>query len=80
MTGSKDLKSIVAELAGCDLAEINADFSLDRPGLEGSLRRAILIASIRRHLGKDCMQAGRVKTFGELEAAVETASQGPAVP
>jgi hypothetical protein len=67
------LKSIVAGLAGVGEAEVDAAFSLDRPGLDSSLKRAVLIASIRKKLGKNCMEAGRAKTFGDLEAAVASA-------
>jgi hypothetical protein len=69
----KRLEEIVGELAGCDPGAVDDGFSLDRPGLDSSLRRAILIAAIRRELGKDCMQAGVSRTFGELRQAVAEA-------
>ncbi len=69
----KDLKGIVAGLTSVDPSEIDAAFELDRPGLDTSLKRAVLIASIRKNLGKNCMEAGRAKTFGDLEAAVSSA-------
>ncbi|MBU2652676.1 MAG: hypothetical protein KKA81_17250 [Bacteroidetes bacterium] len=69
----KTLEEIVADLAGCASGDLSSDFALGPGGLETSLKRALLIASIRRHLGKDCMQAGVVKTFGELRAAVDEA-------
>ncbi|MFA6317995.1 MAG: 4'-phosphopantetheinyl transferase superfamily protein [Elusimicrobiota bacterium] len=65
-----DLADIVAKLANCGRAEIGPGFSLDRPGLKGSMRRSVLIASIRKHLGVECMDAARASTFGELEALV----------
>jgi len=68
-----DLKGIVAGLAGVDASEIDAAFVLDRPGLDTSLKRAVLIASIRKKLGKQCMEAGRAKTYGDLEVAVNAA-------
>jgi len=67
------LRSIVASLASVPEDGIDASFTLDRPGLDTSLKRAVLIASIRKKLGKNCLEAGRLKTFGELEAAVEAA-------
>lgn len=69
----KSLKEIVAGLAGVAEGEIDFSFALDRPGLDSSLKRAVLIASIRKNLGKHCMDAGRAKTFGELEDAVAKA-------
>ncbi|MFH2203155.1 MAG: hypothetical protein ABIJ96_08590 [Elusimicrobiota bacterium] len=69
----KTLEEVVAGLAGCAAGDISDDYRLDQGGLETSLKKALLIASIRRHLGKDCMRAGIVKTYGELRAAVEEA-------
>ncbi|MBI4679206.1 MAG: 4'-phosphopantetheinyl transferase superfamily protein [Elusimicrobia bacterium] len=65
-----DLREIVASLAGCPPSEVDAGFSLERQGLQGSMRRSVLIASIRRRLGVECMEAAHAKTFGELEAMV----------
>ncbi|PJA11661.1 MAG: hypothetical protein COX66_19350 [Elusimicrobia bacterium CG_4_10_14_0_2_um_filter_63_34] len=69
----KSLKEVVAGLASVPVEEIDAFFALDRPGLDSSLKRAVLIASIRKNLGKHCMEAGRAKTFSELEDAVAKA-------
>ncbi|MBI5623846.1 MAG: 4'-phosphopantetheinyl transferase superfamily protein [Elusimicrobia bacterium] len=76
MTGAAcmDLAGIVAKLAECSPAEVGPDFSLDRPGLQGSMRRSVLIASIRKHLGVDCMAAVHARTFGELSALVSGGS------
>jgi phosphopantetheine--protein transferase-like protein len=74
------LKEIVAKLAGRAPEEIGADFSLNSPGLEGSMRRALLVASIRRHLKKDAMQAALAGTYAELEALVEGKPAPPKAP
>lgn len=66
----KDLKTIVAEIAKVDAASVDGKFSLQTENLAASIKKAQLIASIRRHLGVDCMQAGTAKTFEELERMV----------
>lgn len=78
MSAPKDLREVVAGLCKCPPESIGPDFSLDIPALRGSLKKAVLIASIRRHLGKDCMAAATARTFGELEAMVSgKAPQSP---
>jgi holo-[acyl-carrier protein] synthase len=67
---AKDLRSIVAGLAGVAPAEVNADFSLQTAALASSIKKAMLIASIRKHLGVECMQAGAAKNFAELERMI----------
>ena len=84
MSAPKDLREVVAGLCKCPPESIGPDFSLDVPALRGSLKKAVLIASIRRYLGKDCMAAASAKTFAELEAMVcgkaqPSASEAPAV-
>ncbi|MFI5363735.1 MAG: hypothetical protein ACHQ49_17380 [Elusimicrobiota bacterium] len=66
----KDLKTVVAELAGADPAAIDASFSLQGEAFSSSIKKAALVASIRRHLGVDCMQAAFAKSYGELEAMI----------
>jgi phosphopantetheine--protein transferase-like protein len=81
MSAPKDLREVVAGLCKCAPESIQADSSLDVPALRGSLKKAVLIASIRRHLGKDCMAAASAKTFAELEALVEGKAQpSPSAP
>jgi phosphopantetheine--protein transferase-like protein len=75
MSAPKDLRGVVAQLCKCAPEEINDGFSLDVPALRGSLKKAVLIASIRRYLGQDCMAAAAAKTFGELEALVSGKAQ-----
>lgn len=70
----KALEDIVADLTGHPVANISDTLNLDEAGLGNSLKRALLIASIRRHLGKDCMQAGTVKTFADLKEVVSRAA------
>jgi len=70
MSGPADLRAVVARLCGCRPEEISGDFPLDVPALRGSLKKAVLIASIRRYLGVDCMAAAGARTFAELEAMV----------
>jgi phosphopantetheine--protein transferase-like protein len=69
-----NLREIVAKLAARPASEIGPDFGLDGPGLKGSMRKSILIASIRRHLNVECMAAAQAKTFADLEAAVAAAA------
>ncbi|MBI5241007.1 MAG: 4'-phosphopantetheinyl transferase superfamily protein [Elusimicrobia bacterium] len=85
MSAPQDLREVVAGLCKCAPDSIQADFSLDVPALRGSLKKAVLIASIRRYLGTDCMAAATAKTFAELEAVVSgkappapTPAAGPA--
>ncbi|MBI5210276.1 MAG: 4'-phosphopantetheinyl transferase superfamily protein [Elusimicrobia bacterium] len=61
------LQDIVAKLADCPASEVVPGFSLERPGLQGSMRKSVLVASIRRHLDVECMEAARATTFAELE-------------
>ena len=69
MSGAKDLRHVVAELGHCDPSELTSDYVLDKsPALRGSMGKAVLVAAIRRHLGKDCLEAASAKTYGELEA------------
>jgi len=75
MSAPQDLRGVVAQLCKCAPEEISEGFSLDVPALRGSLRKAVLIASIRRYLGKDCMAAATAKTFGELETLVSGKAQ-----
>ena len=79
MSAPQDLRGVVAQLCRCAPEEINGDFSLDVPALRGSLKKAVLIASIRRYLGKDCMSAATARTFAELEALV-SGKAAPAAP
>ncbi len=72
-----DLRGIVAKLCGRSPAEIHADFPLNQAGLQGSMRRAVLAAAIRRHLGVECRQVGTAKTYGELEAAMQGRASQP---
>ena len=72
-----DLRGIVARLAQCAPAEIGPNFSLQRPSLRGSLKKALLVASIRRYLGVECLQAARANTFSELESLLEERLQAP---
>ena len=78
MSAPKDLREVVAGLCKCPPESIGPDFSLDVPALRGSLKKAVLIASIRRYLGKDCMAAATARTFAELEAMVS--GKAPAAP
>jgi hypothetical protein len=64
------LKETVAGLVHCSPKEIGPDFSLDRPPLDESLGKSILIAAIRRDLGVECMAAASAKTYQELEDTV----------
>ncbi len=67
---SKDLKTIVAEMAKVDPRQIGPTFSLSSPAFASSLKKAVLIASIRRNLGVDCMRAALAINFAELEKMV----------
>jgi holo-[acyl-carrier protein] synthase len=68
---AKDLKTIVAEMAKVDPAQIGPAFSLQSPAFATSLKKAVLVASIRRNLGVDCMRAALAKDFAELESMVQ---------
>jgi phosphopantetheine--protein transferase-like protein len=74
---AKDLKTIVAEMAKVDPAQIGPSFPLDK-AFTSSLKKAVLVASIRRNLGVDCMRAALAKDFAELEEMVRTGASGAA--
>ena len=78
---TKDLKTIVAEIAKVDPGQVGPTFSLESQAFASSLKKAVLVASIRRNLGVDCMRATLAKNFAELEKMVEAgASGGAALP
>jgi hypothetical protein len=64
------LKETVARLMRCSPEEIGPEFSLQRPPLDESLGKSILIAAIRRDLGVECLAAASAKTYAELEKLV----------
>ncbi|MDD5627900.1 MAG: 4'-phosphopantetheinyl transferase superfamily protein [Elusimicrobia bacterium] len=76
---AKDLRTIVAELAKVDPGQVGPAFSLEGPAFAGSLKKAVLVASIRRSLGVDCMRAALARTFAELEAMVQAPAAGETV-
>jgi phosphopantetheine--protein transferase-like protein len=80
MSDPSDLRGVLARLCRCAPEEIRGDFSLDVPALRGSMKKAVLIASLRRYLGVDCMEAAQAKTFAELEAMVMGKSKPVAMP
>ncbi|OGR48118.1 MAG: hypothetical protein A2X40_02375 [Elusimicrobia bacterium GWC2_65_9] len=73
-----NLREIVGKLAGCPASDVGPDFRLDGPGLSGSMKKSILIASVRRQLGVECMRAAQAKTFAELESVVRAAASAGA--
>jgi phosphopantetheine--protein transferase-like protein len=75
---AKDLKTIVAEMAKVDPEQVGPAFSLEIPAFSSSLKKAVLVASIRRNLGVDCMRATLARNFAELEEMVRTGSGGAA--
>jgi len=74
----KDLREVVARLCQCSPESVRDDFSLDIAALRGSMKKAVLIAAIRRYLGVDCMEAATARTFGELQGLVSGKAQAPA--
>lgn len=66
----EQLRQIVAQLCGTQSSEIGSDFSLRSRGLQSSVRRAALAASIRRRLKVTCPEIYTATTFGALQAAV----------
>jgi len=80
MSGSRSLRQVVAQLAHCEPSALSDDFVLDQaPALRGSMGKAVLVAAIRRHLGKDCLEAASAKTYGELESILAL-GPGPKAP
>ena len=75
---AKDLKTIIAEMAKVDPGQVGPTFSLQSPAFAGSLKKAVLVASIRRNLGADCMRAALAKDFAELEEMVRAGTSGSA--
>jgi holo-[acyl-carrier protein] synthase len=63
-------------MAKVDPGQIGPTFSLQSPAFASSLKKAVLVASIRRNLGVDCMRAALAKDFAELEEMVKTAAAG----
>ena len=73
---AKDLKTIVAEMAKVDPGQVGPTFSLESQAFASSLKKAVLVASIRRNLGVDCMRAALAKNFAELEEMVSGGASG----
>ena len=85
MDKSTGLREIVARLAGVDPSRVDSAFALDTGGLQGSIGRARLDASLRRELGiKNPLAVNRAKIFSELEAILSgsplAAAASPAGP
>ncbi|MCX5796651.1 MAG: 4'-phosphopantetheinyl transferase superfamily protein [Elusimicrobia bacterium] len=74
---AKDLRTIVAEMAKVDPGQVGPTFSLQSPAFSSSLKKAVLVASIRRNLGVDCMRAALAKDFAELEQMVRAGPEAP---
>lgn len=70
MSDVEVLRKIVSRIGGVEASQIGPDFPLEKSALKGSLKRAALAAAIRRDLGVTCPAAHTVKTFAELEQAV----------
>jgi holo-[acyl-carrier protein] synthase len=70
MGNDQTLRKTVAELTKRSPEEIHAGLVLDDLGLRGSLKRALLDATIQRALGQTDPAVYSVGTYGELQAAL----------
>jgi holo-[acyl-carrier protein] synthase len=80
MENNQTLRKIVAELTKRSPDEIHSGLVLDDVGLRGSLKRALLDATIQRAIGKTDPAVYSVGSYGELEAALLGKASSQAMP